>query len=312
MSKHPSRPPWPEALERIRRSDLTGAPYRTLRAMIEWWNADTGLLWPSIGVIAEGARLDRGTVRRALRQLEAAGVVEYAKRSSGRKAHVFRLHLDRLNPCAARGSRNDPDPRATHRSAVCNACATSVHPAASAQETRAQRTSNPGAAHEKPSIHPQGKEQINHGASSSAPGNGWMEQPPDGQRGGDETAALRAALAANGVKGAMLDRLSSCGRLTAAEVCREAADVRRDPGVRNLTAVLVPRLARLAGIEMRQGPRLDANQRAAIGRIEHLKRHRGPSGSDHAAGLSPGYVRQAAGLDSPETPTCGTLNGEGS
>ncbi|MEN1705705.1 MAG: helix-turn-helix domain-containing protein [Planctomycetota bacterium] len=59
-------------------------------------NDDTGEAWPSVSSIARQTRLSERTVRKALRELEALGMIELVRRSKGRKPHRVRLRLDRV------------------------------------------------------------------------------------------------------------------------------------------------------------------------------------------------------------------------
>jgi DNA-binding transcriptional ArsR family regulator len=313
VSGEKTRPPWCVALERIRLSDLEGAPYRVLRAMVEWWSPASGELWPSVASIADGARLHPGTVRKAVKLLKAAGVLEVVEQSRGRHPNVYRIHLDRLNPRAARGSGGDIISRLARGADRHNSSAAHDERERATPPTLAQRVINPRAARDEPSIHqPENEPREKTGAEAIASGDGWMEKRTAATGSEDDPKALRDALVAEGIRGPNLDALATCGKLTEADVRREAAGVRLDPKVRSAPAVLAQRLANLAGVELKRGPELDARQRDAIGRIEHLRRHRGPNVGIGVARLEPESVRRAAGMDSPDPPGCGTLDGKGS
>lgn len=67
-----------------------------LFALAERWNADTGVCWPSVRWICEFTELGERTVRRALDELEADGLVIHDGwfGTAGRKTKRYRLPVD--------------------------------------------------------------------------------------------------------------------------------------------------------------------------------------------------------------------------
>lgn len=144
--KERAPPPWTEALKCIGLSDRSPVERDVLRTMIQWWNPQTGQLYPTVESIASQSGRAAGTVRRVLRELEKAGVVEVVKRSKGGidahghgKGHLMRLHLGKLNPRPGSGF-NPPEGSGFEASNPLPEC---TEPAPGSYRTRSSSTPNP-------------------------------------------------------------------------------------------------------------------------------------------------------------------------
>jgi len=79
-----SIPPIVTALRTIgERTDLDASEKTVLRALLEWWNPQTGELWPAVGLIASRCSMSERGVRGVLRRLKAHGILAAVANSRG-------------------------------------------------------------------------------------------------------------------------------------------------------------------------------------------------------------------------------------
>jgi hypothetical protein len=225
--------------------------------MLQWWNPNSGELWPSIATLANSTGFTERGVQKILRRLEACGVVNTTIHSRGGRTrggmgatNRFVLSLDRLPRREPVHDQPNPEP--------CSS------------EPRTAFLMNPEQHSPEPSIRntppepPIAAAKLNEIFSSQ----GGM----DGQTSAHST--VRASLFACGVRGQNLDILATSDGLTTELVAREYRDIRRDVRTRNIAAVLVARLAKHCGITLACAPPLKRSTLSVIEKIEQLRRLR--------------------------------------
>ena len=238
---------------------LSSSEKTLVRAMLQWWNPKTGQLWPSVGSLAEATGFSARGVQKILRRLEAAGVLERVVASKG-------------------GSTAD-------RRGLTNRFLLRLE-ALPEREGAAPRTE--GVGHPEPRSHKPTIQELPRGRDHSAErarGDvfvraekkcmGAPESPATPRV--DPTSVLGALIVA-GVRGTMLRALAASPMLTPELIAREARDVARDRRARNIPAILVSRLAEIAGVDVPKRPELDAKQMDVVAKIEQLRRLRGGMG----------------------------------
>lgn len=123
----------------IAESDLGPTERLVCQTLAVWIDWQTLELWPSIPTIAEATGKCRRTVQKALRVLEARGVIEYARRSSGGlgRSHRFRVRPEALEPTPNRATIA-PLNRATSARLTVQLCTSNRATVAQKQQDREQ------------------------------------------------------------------------------------------------------------------------------------------------------------------------------
>lgn len=238
---------------------LSSSEKTLVRAMLQWWNPKTGQLWPSVGSLAEATGFSARGVQKILRRLEAAGVLERVVASKG-------------------GSTAD-------RRGLTNRFLLRLE-ALPEREGAAPRTE--GVGHPEPRSHKPTIQELPRGRDHSgerARGDVFVRAEKKCMGAPEPTATPRVdptsvlgALIVAGVRGTMLRALAASPVLTPELIAREARDVARDRRARNIPAILVSRLAEIAGVDVPKRPELDAKQMDVVAKIEQLRRLRSGMG----------------------------------
>jgi hypothetical protein len=194
---------------------------------------------PAVNTIGNRCSCDARTVQRSLKALEDIGILSYHRRSHGRMAHEMLFDYRKLiglNPANATGLQSkgahsqprqrDPQPRQP------------VTP------TPSHRRSTPSESH--PNYH-----EPTIGTTKELEADSQATNGMDGAA-SEATRKRRAhiLLKAKGVQGKNLNELASCERVTPEMIEGEWYRISQDPNVRNATAVLVRKLAEIAGISL--------------------------------------------------------------
>lgn len=214
-----------------------------LYSYLRFINWTTGEAYPSVGTLAIRASVSRRKIQQACATLRRLGVIANIAERDG-LANLVRIDLAALEALTrARGAQG-----AGWEGAPGSARSRTARTGPAHVE---RRTSARGAP--KPSIQNRPDEQTigtDHAAAMVKAGasRAWM----DGTGNGD---SLRAVLAACGIQGANLDALAAVPALTAAAVRQEWEAIERCPGVGKRTNLLVWRLAKAHGLNLRgRGP----------------------------------------------------------
>lgn len=255
------RPRWVVLLERIGRSDLHPSAKALLRVMLEWVDLDTGVLWPSVPLMAERSGQDEETVRRTIRKrLIPSGILTVERTGGGVSrggiglSTVYRIAFDHLpeagvprNPGALRGFGHS-------------------EPRQPVPTTPAQTHSIPCKAQGEPSIHQPSRQPPTIPAEKT-PKGAWM----DGK-------SVRDALREAGVRGPNLEALTTAPGISIADVSAEWASIQasRTPSY-NPAGLLATRLASRCGVKLVKPPSLAAETMASVGRLQSLRNMRRPA-----------------------------------
>lgn len=271
-----------------------------LRALLQWWNPRTGELWPSMRSIADATGFSVRGVQKIIRRLERHGVLVKVlkpnadgQRAGMLRTNVFRIEFGMLGPTPQVASREalprlgshtkatDATPPVETRPEITiheatdlkivsfisgDACA-AVSPRTTGQQTPERRSSE--AYKQEPTtevpIAPKAQEGESFGCRE------WMhaaDQP-------DLEHARRVALIRAGVRGAVLHKLAMSTLISPAIVASELRRTLLDRTCRNTSAVLVSRLAAIAGITLRRPEGLNAERSKLLGFLERRRRELG-------------------------------------
>lgn len=262
------RPPplYAIVLRRIGESDLDAGCKNVMRVLLEWVNFKSGVLWPSVSLIAQRAGLtDRG-VHRILRRLQAAGVLTVAREGGGvdrggrGRSTRYQCHFDALHV------------KSRDQSLTVSQGLIAPEPRPARPRTPTQGPANPDLRSGKPSIHEPASERAIVPFQQTVIDRG---DEMDGRRSPrHENAAGWDELRRAGVRGQNLRRLAACPLLTPAVIREELDSIRQDGNVRSVPGVLVRRLAERTGLRLRTQGRLDADAMASVARVEALRRTR--------------------------------------
>ncbi|TVS06643.1 MAG: helix-turn-helix domain-containing protein [Phycisphaerales bacterium] len=258
--------------------------------------------YPSAATIANGAGVSERTARRLLGELDARGLA-VAVGSTRRATLVRRLRLEAIEALARRTVTKAPDTSPARSAAllgVTTARGTSAGPppCRSGAQAMTSGADDPVTATPEPSNHehperttPQDEEPYSvrfarwRRERQGADG-GMVQQPGSGSQRkklaldeaedslSDSPGARLALLNRLGVLGVNAERIAACQSLTSGKILRIARDVRADRTVRNTGAVMTARLAAAAGVDLNKRRPLSDEEKAAVARIEQLRRSR--------------------------------------
>jgi len=266
-------PVFARALRAIGSSTLDRSEKSVLRAMLQWWNPRTGELWPSMRSIAEASGFTVRGTQKIVRRLESRGVlIEQREPTTGTRhgpvAHtkVFRIDFAPLKP-VPHGSDGTSASSATvpcEMAALGKNCEETIlknehfsfggEPGTGAPRTQAPTTPEPGSSEASNHEASNEIEQLTNETSRvSCSTNGCVDAS-------SPSTARRLELVRSGIRGKMLLDLSNCEIITPELIRQEHREASRDRTCRNVPAVLVSRLASIAGIQIHKRRLLSREQ----------------------------------------------------
>lgn len=240
------------------------------------------LAYPSMVTLAAETGMSRRRVQEAVRELEAVGVVTFARRSKGRGSHLFRLHLDRLrtltNPARPAGlETQQPTQQRPQPGTPCHVTRhhmpTNPAPPAGLPGTTCRASSN------HPSI-----DLAREHKSEDPPGADGMDGP-NKEADPNNPRAKAKALRQYGIKGPNLAKLAAAPSITLAMILDEWERIGGAEGIRNRPATLAAALAAHAGLQLGSGRistadldpdalRVREEAEAAQAKLEAMRRQR--------------------------------------
>lgn len=259
-----------------------------LRALLQWWNPKTGELWPSMRSIAEATGFTVRGVQKIIRRLEASGVLieqreptSCVRRGAAMRTKVFRIDFSSINPLP--GDTNSSN--VTNASPPCEKAEMGMN----CRET-ILKNDNFSFEGERGTAAPRTTEPANpERGSSEACKSELSKETLNDRHGGTQATtssvgcldAMTPALARRhelvrcGVRGRILLELSNSDAITLELIRQELSATKRDRTCRNISAVLVSRLASIAGIELHKRRILNPEQRRFQELIERRRREFG-------------------------------------
>lgn len=268
------------ALRTVGESQASASEKALLRAMLQWWNPQTGELWPSVGTLADSTGFSQRGVQKILRRLQEMGVVAVVQASRGGRGargqgltnrYLLKLHQLPMRSGAPASAAPLLDARAQRTEAV--------NPEPRALQPRTVVRINPERRSDEPTI---GKTPI----EPSMQPRRELQLPAGGCLDGSERS-LRATLVRCGVRGANLETLATSTGLTSQAVEAELRDIQRDGSARNPAAVLVARLSQRTGTTLKSRPPLEQSTLSVVAKLEQMRRQlRGQASGDARAVVS--------------------------
>jgi len=248
------------ALRTVGESLASASEKALLRAMLQWWNPQTGELWPSIGTLAASTGFTQRGVQKILRRLQQMRVVELVQASKGgrsiRGKGLTNRYLLRLHQLPMRAEAMElpskPGP------------ALQQNPEPRAAQPRTMQRMNPEQRSDEPSI---GKRQEE---LPMKPRQFLQSLEVGCLDASDKT--LRSTLVRCGVRGANLETLAAATGLTSQAVETELRDIQRDGSARNPAAVLVARLSQRTGTTLKSRPPLEQATLTIVAKLEQMRR----------------------------------------
>lgn len=243
-------------LRAVAASGLPSGQRQFLITSLTWADFETREFYPSIPTIADAMGVTEPTVRKYLREVEAAGFIQLKRTNGGKgRTHLFLLRDDKL--IAWVEHRNAIKPEKGLRVAVTTNSESAPRRGLAGPNTKEDCG--------EPSIQPAKNTPMSEPVISVAASQRWMDVS-------EPAKSKLALLHQSGVQGENLFALAQSS-LTLDEIRSSIDAVRESSGVRDVAAVLVRRLSNQIGMDLRRGRLLTREETNAVGRIE--KRQRG-------------------------------------
>ena len=240
----PKAPPWTRtALNSLRRYPLSHTQLLVARAMLDYARRDHLEVWPGVNRLAEDTGLCERTVRKSIRALENTGAIQRVSLGRGGIGSDGRGITNRWRLTFAEAAEEPGTENARTRNLV---------------------PLNPARRAPKASIHESTKKpEPSMGCTSPSALMAGCPNRAD--------LTVREALRQHGVRGPNLERLAA-SELTTQTVLRTVHELRSDPLVRSLPAVLVKRLAGEARLDLKRARPLAPDVADALEQIEKRRR----------------------------------------
>ena len=259
-----------------------------MRALLQWWNPRSGELWPSMRSIADATGFTVRGIQKIIRRLEAAGVLVEQRQPTAHgeprapsRTKVFRIEFGSMT--ANPGGTNSKKPSLATISCDSRSIGMTCEETILKNEKNSfvgeRRSSTPRTA-DRATPEPGSSEACNMEPSTETPhrhdGDSDVIFSTNGcVDGAIDSSARRTELLNSGVRGRLLLELSKCELLTPQLIRDELIAAKRDRTCRNIPAVLVSRLASIAGIELNKRRILTREQRRFQEVIERRRREFG-------------------------------------